>query len=317
MAPIGLTSGGSPKDLLRVRAGLLAKIREFFANRGLMEVDVPVIGPSTVSDPHIESLSLILGGKAYFLQSSPEYFIKKLLAQGCDSLYYLGKAFRCEELGSRHNPEFTMLEWYRLGFSDTELMQEVSELFSFLKLDISMQRFTYAQVFETWVGVDPHGASVEQLRDLAKQLLDVTWAEDDKNFWLDLLFTHLVEPKLQAPTIVYDYPASQAALAKIGLDVMGQEVAKRFEVYWQGIELGNAYWELTDADELYRRFSEDNKKRQAMGKNPIALDKKFLRAHQDGLPECAGIAMGVDRLLMCIIGAKNIRDVMPFAFSNF
>lgn len=285
--------------------------------RDVIEVDVPVIGPTTVSDPHIESLSLIMGGKYYFLQTSPEYFIKKLLAQGCDSLYYLGKSFRCEQLGARHNPEFTMLEWYRLKFSDTELMQEVAELFTYLKPNLSVERFSYAQVFESLVGVNPHTASAKELSDAAKQLLGVTWSEVEKSFWLDLLFSHVVEPKLKGLTIVYDFPVSQAALAKIGHDVMGQEVAKRFEVYWQGMELANAYWELTDADEMYQRFTSDNKKRQAMGKNTIQLDKKLLRAHQDGLPECAGIALGIDRLVMCLLGVKNIREVMPFAFGNF
>lgn len=312
MSATELTGASTLNELLRFRAGLLAKIREFFALRGLMEVEVPVIGPSAVSDPHIESLALILGGKYYYLQSSPESFIKRLLAQGCDSLYYLGKAFRCEEQGARHNPEFTMLEWYRLGYSDTELMQEVDEFFKSLRPELSAERFSYAQLFETWVGLNPHTATAEQLCQVARQLLAVTWTDMDKNFWLDLLFSHLVEPKLQALTIVYDFPLSQAALAKKGADVLGRDVAKRFEVFWQGMELANAYWELTDADEMYRRFTEDNKKRESMNKSNIKLDKKLLRAHQDGLPECAGIALGVDRLAMCLLGSKNIRDVMPF-----
>lgn len=299
--------------VLQKRAALLASIRQFFAERGVLEVEVPVIGASTVTDPHLEPLLVRDSELDLFLQTSPEFFLKRLLSQGIGCVYYMGKAFRQDEAGVRHNPEFTMLEWYRMGLDDKALMAEVGELLSLLCPEEPLFKKSYGDVFQAYIGVDPHGASAETLQNIAHKKLDINWQDADKNLWLDLLFSHLIEPQLtKGFTLVYDYPASQCALAKLSIDEKGREVAKRFELFGGGMELANGYWELTDAEEQRRRFEADNRERAATGKAQVKFDEAFLAALEQGIPECAGIALGVDRLLMCLVGAKHISEVLAF-----
>lgn len=303
-------------DMLHQRAELLRKLRDFFHRHNILEVDVPVLGMSTVTDPHIQSLSTECGEQRLYLQTSPEFAMKRLLATYKHSIYYLGKAFRRGEMGAKHNPEFTLLEWYHLGFDDRDLMAEVQQLLHNLKPDLEFSTRSYAELFQSCVGINPHKASAQDLSLLAREKIDCSDLKQDKNAWLDLLFTHLVEPQLQGITFVVDYPASQAALAKIALDTQGNSVAKRFEVFWNNMELGNGYWELTDPQEQKQRFQEDNQVRAQLDLPTIHYDRKLIAALDQGLPECAGIAMGVDRLLMCLTEMNSIDQVMPFAINR-
>lgn len=274
---------------------------------------MPVLGRSTVTDPNLEPLE-VRSKPATYLQTSPEFFMKRLLAAGTGSIFYLGKAFRAEEKGRRHRAEFTMLEWYRTGFDDTRLIAEVTDLFQSLSPGLEVAVVPYRELFEAWVGTDPHLATAETLAVIAGDKLDVHWPDNNINTWFDLLFSHLVEPAM-APdrlTIVTDYPASQCALAKVAHNAVGQPVAKRFEVYWKGMELANGYWELTDVEEQRRRFGSDNITRQISGKKHVEIDAMFLDALEHGLPECSGIALGVDRLLMCLLDKTDIEDVLYF-----
>jgi lysyl-tRNA synthetase class 2 len=298
--------------VLKKRAELLASIREFFAARAVLEVDVPVLGVSTVTDPHLQAIPAEVAGQRQFLQTSPEFYVKRLLAAGVGSCYYLGKAFRQDERGRRHRPEFTMLEWYRLGFDDRQLREEIIELIAAVGEDVVSRQRSYYDLFVEHLGVDPHAADAGQLAQLAAEKLDVHWSDTDKSTWLDLLFSHCIEPHLEQLVLVYDYPACQCALARTATDERGQLVAKRFEVFWNGMELANGYWELTDAKEQAARFQVDNQTRQQLGLPQVAADDQLLAALEAGLPDCAGVALGVDRLLMCLQGAATIDDVVPF-----
>lgn len=298
---------------LRERARLLGRIRAFFAARDVLEVDVPVLGTCTVTDPHLQAIPADVAGQRHFLQTSPEYYMKRLLAYGSGSCYCLGKAFRQDERGRRHRPEFTMLEWYRTGFDDSDLRREVLELLACVAgRAVPAQQRSYGELFTSYLGLDPHTASAEELAHLAAERLDVHWNDTDKSTWLDLLFSHCIEPHLKNIVLVYDYPACQCALAKVAESEQGQSVAKRFELFWDGMELANGYWELTDAREQARRFTRDNKIREQLGLPEVVADQQLLAALEAGLPECAGVALGVDRLLMCLLGASSIDEVVPF-----
>lgn len=303
---------------LHKRAQLLAEIRAFFAQRALLEVDVPVLAASTVTDPHLQSIPAQVGGEQQFLQTSPEFYMKRLLAAGSGACFYLGKVFRQDEDGRRHRPEFTLLEWYRPGFDDLALRGEVLELVSSLARLMSQsvphRQISYAAVFAEYLDIDPHTATGEELAELARSTLDLHQPDmdADKSTWLDLLFSHCIEPHLDNIVLVYDYPECQCALARIAPNEKGQAVAKRFELFWNGMELANGYWELTDAKEQAARFAADNCTRQGMGLPVITPDAKLLAALEGGLPDCAGVALGVDRLLMCLVGASHIDEVVPF-----
>lgn len=296
---------------LQKRAQLLHQLRAFFFARQVMEVDVPALGQATVTDVHLEPLKVPGAG---YLQTSPEYFMKRLLACGSGSIYYLGKAYRRDESGRRHRAEFTMLEWYRVGLDDRQLMAEMAELFRLLAPQIAIRMISYREAFSAALGVCPHTATLVELQALIARTLELHSPLQDKSACLDLLFSHRVEPALGSGiTFVYDYPAEQCALARITVAHEEVPVARRFEVYWNGIELANGYWELCSAAEQRQRFENDRRIRAANGLEVPELDERFLAALEAGLPECAGVALGVDRLLMCLVGAKDIGDVMPFA----
>jgi len=296
---------------LKKRAQLLHELRAFFYGRGIPEVDVPAIGDATVTDVHIQALEVKGGG---FLQTSPEYYMKRLLAAGSGSIYFLGKAYRSEESGRRHRPEFTLLEWYCLGMDDRQLMAQVMELFGALAPAIPISQRSYREVFDAALDINPHAADVHQLQMAIDQVLELNSPINTKSACLDLLFSHCVEPHLgPGITLVYDYPKEQCALARLAIDDAGFVVARRFEVYWDGMELANGYWELNAAEEQRRRFCSDQQQRSAMGLPVPEKDERLLAALAAGLPDCAGIALGVDRLLMCLLGVRDIREVMPFA----
>lgn len=295
----------------------MAAIRQFFSEREVLEVETPLLGRYSVTDPHmavIEAVSPGLDRAEYFLQTSPEYAMKRLLAAGSGPIYQICKAFRQGEQGSRHNPEFSMLEWYRPGFDHWQLMDEVAELLALVLQVDSCQRLSYRQVFESALGVDPHATNCEQLEELARTHLDIQMDSDSRDDWLNLLLAELIEPTLgqDAPVFIYDYPATQAALARVEVDEAGVPVARRFELYCQGVELANGYFELLDAGEQRKRFQQDQDQRSRMKRPARAVDLNLMAAMEQGLPSCAGVALGLDRLLMLLAGAKHIDEVLAF-----
>ncbi|HCH23027.1 MAG TPA: elongation factor P lysine(34) lysyltransferase [Oceanospirillaceae bacterium] len=313
--------------MLLARARLLAQLRAFFAQRDVLEVDTPVLSHHGVSDPHIDSIAAKFvpdgapAGDVMHLMSSPEYAMKRLLVQGSGCIYQVAKAFRNGEAGRRHNPEFTMLEWYRVGYDLEQLMAEVAQLLDLLLLPalphLDWQFLSYEQAFVQTLGVNPMLMHDAELQTLAQQHVDMSMpAVTPRDTWLDLLMSHCVEPALPPACFVYNYPASQAALARVVVDGNGHLVARRFEVYVQGMELANGYHELADADEQAKRFAEDNQTRVAMDKVEMPADLRLVAALQHGLPDCSGVAMGLERILMLAHGKQHIAEVLAFDFSR-
>lgn len=300
--------------MLQERANLLAAIRSFFAGRGVLEVDTPALALFGVTDRHLENIEARVNGQIRYLQTSPEYFLKRLLAMGAGPVYYLGKAFRDEETGPRHHPEFTLLEWYRPGWDEQRLMAEIAELLAGLSPAFTEPRqVRYGELFEAVTGLNPHTADLALLREAAARICAGDWQAEDRATCLDALFSLAVEPTLADGVVfIRDYPVCQAALATLAIDTDGVTVARRFEVFINGMELGNGYFELTDAVEQRRRFVEDCQARRAAGKTTRAIDERLLSALEAGLPACAGVAIGVDRLLMQLVGETRIDAVLPF-----
>lgn len=299
-------------EALRLRAHLYGQVREFFRGRQVLEVDTPLLGQAASTDVHLENLSV--DGAQRFLQTSPEFAMKRLLAAGSGDVYQICKAFRAGESGKRHNPEFTMLEWYRLGFDHFQLMAEVAELLNSLLGEKPTRQLSYRSAFAQVLDVDPHRATVSELSALALQYCGYQGLDDDRDTLLDLLMAQVIEPQLGRDelTFIYDYPASQCALAKVKTDGQGAEVAERFELYVEGVELANGYHELTDAEEQHQRFEADLAERQQRGLPQVPKDERLLAALQQGMPNCAGVALGLDRLLMLMVGTDSIRDVIAF-----
>lgn len=311
-------------SLLRKRAELLVTTRLFFATRGVLEVNTPVLAPAGSTDPLLDSFTTQLeGGSAcsptqsqtLYLQTSPEFYMKRLLAAGSGPIYQLGPSFRNGELSQRHNPEFLMLEWYRPAWTLAELEAECCALVDDLLGAAPYTRLTYKQAFIDFVGLDPFAASLENLRQACVTASSINAQELDRDGCLDLLLSHELEPALKqlGRVIVYEFPASQAALAQVHHDASGNKVASRFELYVKGLELANAYQELTSASEQAARFAADNQQRVALGKPEVAVDIKLLEALQQGLPECSGIALGFDRLIMLACGAASLDEVQTFS----
>ena len=304
----GWQPGATPATLA-ARAGLLARIREFFGQRGVLEVETPLLGAGTVTDPNITPIACA----DRWLQTSPEYAMKRLLAAGSGPIYQICKAFRHAEAGSRHNPEFTLLEWYRPGFSQADLIAEVGELVSGILGREDWQRCSYQQLFQDYLQLDPFRVDSASLATFARERLDISFEPDNRDVWLDLLLSHLIEPQLaeRGLLFVYDYPPTQAALARLRRD--GEHVvAERFELYADGVELANGYCELTDAAEQAARFARDNELLAQAGSAPRAVDHRLLQALEQGLPACSGVALGVDRLLMVHSGAASLAEVISF-----
>ncbi|MDJ0877555.1 MAG: EF-P lysine aminoacylase EpmA [Halieaceae bacterium] len=300
---------------LAARAELLKTLRAFFDARGVLEVETPLLCSGTITDPAIAPV--FCGGSSgeRWLQTSPEYPMKRLLAAGSGPIYQVCKAFRSGEAGARHNPEFTLLEWYRPGFSLAQLMQEVGDLVQAALGEKQVQVLTYRELFQRSLGIDPLTADSDELEAFVRQRLDYGGGAEARDTWLDLLLTHLVEPELEGLVFVHDYPASQAALACLREegDVV---VAERFELYVDGVELANGYYELTDADEQRARFEADNQVLAARGEATRPLDARLLAAMAAGLPACAGVALGLDRLLMMKLGVERLEDVLSFDWSR-
>lgn len=318
-------------EMLKVRALLFQRIRAFFDAREVMEVDTQSLSLASITDPHIEVLTCETRTQGqdvtYYLQTSPEFAMKRLLCAGSGSIYQLGKVFRAEEIGRRHSIEFTMLEWYRVGLDHWQLMDEIQALLCALieellprtrskkETKFECERLSYQTAFLTHTGLDPLICELSELQQCAHQHTEYGLQETDRDTLLELLFSSVVEPAIgqQHPCFIHSYPASQAALAKTHLNEQGQMVAARFELYWQGMELANGYHELTDAEEQAKRFAEDKQARHSMGLVDRQFDERLIRALESGMPECSGVALGVDRLLMLLTDQKQIDSVLPFA----
>lgn len=311
-------------EVLKQRALILQKIRQFFIERDVFEVDTPALSQATVTDQHLHSFTTQFNhpfaskANTLYLQTSPEFAMKRLLSAGSGAIYQICKSFRNEESGRFHNPEFTMLEWYRPGFDHLQLMAEIDDLIQRVIGCDTAERVTYQNIFKQHLGCCPLTASLTDIKTLASQYgyAELAAAENDKDTLLMLLFSQHVEPKIgqSRPCFVMDFPASQAALAKIS--PTNALVAERFELYFQGIELANGFHELTDGPEQSRRFEQDNSKRQNMGLDIMPIDQHFIAAINFGLPPCAGVALGIDRLLMLALSCSKIDQVIAFENSR-
>ena len=313
---------GIDPSSLRYRSELLQSLRSFFQQRQVLEVDVPVLARSTVTDINIESINFLVSGNSGYLQTSPEYFMKRLLAAGSGDIFCLGKAFRDAESGRHHNPEFTLLEWYRCGWDEHQLMAEVAELISQLAnvgadSQLAVTKLSYAECFKSVLGVDPHSAKLAALQQMAVDASSESRAQETRANCLDLLFSLIVEPQLPNGLVfIYDYPACQAALAQLHLNTQGQAVSRRFEAFFNSMELANGYMELTDAVQQRQRFEKETDQRSAQNKPAVAIDEKLMAALDSGLPPCAGVALGVDRLLMQLLRADSIDQAMAFSWQR-
>lgn len=333
-------------ETLRLRAGLLERIRAFFSDRGVLEVETPCLSAAATPDPALLSLATHYTGpgaphgQALYLHTSPEFAMKRLLAAGLGSIYQICKVFRDGESGRLHNPEFTLLEWYRVGFDHYRLMDELAELvgeaLAGLLSALPVEKLSYRDAFLRHCRLDPHAATVDEFAARAREL-DIhapsTLGVDDPDGWRHLLLSHAIEPHLGRGrlTFLYDYPASQAALAR--LRPGNPPLAERFELYLNGVELANGFHELGDVAEQRRRFERDLKRREAMGLPPVPVDQRLLAAmrrdaqvlrttgHREqppaqGLPDCAGVALGLDRLVMIAAGKQALGEVLAFPFDR-
>lgn len=317
----------APLAALALRAQLLARVRDFFAQRQVLEVETPLLGTAAATDPQLDSfVTRYTGpgaahGQPLYLHTSPEFEMKRLLAAGSGAIFQICKVFRNGEAGRLHNPEFTLLEWYRPGLDHHRLMDEVEglardALAPWRELGAG-ERLAYREAFLRHAGIDPHAADSAQLAACAAaQGINPPAGGLGIDAWRDLLLTHLVEPHLgrSGPTFLYDYPASQAALARIRPGAL--PLAERFELYIDGVELANGYHELGDAGAQRARFDADLATRRAAGQDAVPVDERLLAALAHGLPDCAGVALGVDRLLMLAARARSLDEVLAFPIAR-
>lgn len=301
----------APIVALKARADLYRSLRAFFDARGVMEVETPILSAHATVDRHIDSFAAAPHPSPLtphgFLHTSPEFAMKRLLCAGSGPIWQIAKVFRAEESGRYHNPEFSLLEWYRPGYDHHRLMDEVAALLQALGVVGPFARLTYAEAFQRHAGFDPETVALDHLRTLpeAEALDDGA----DRDTLLDLWMSFRVGPQLgrERPCFLHDFPASQAALSRV---VAGK--AQRFELFWEGLELANGFHELADAAEQQRRFEADQARRQAEGRPVPPYDRHLIAALHAGLPDCAGVALGLDRLLMRLTGAASLAEVMAF-----
>lgn len=315
---------------LELRARVLYQVREFFRKKAVLEVETPVLGRVASTDPALESFVCQGGNQSgdFFLQTSPEFAMKRLLANGLGDIYQISKAFRASETGRWHNPEFTLLEWYRTNWSYQALIDECIELIRQVALNghtvNAINQLTYQALFEGFTGLNPHTADQPSLAAyLRDQAVAVSFdlSGTSKDLCLQLILSHLIEPGFEPDvlTIVTDYPASQAALARLRRHETAQQhysVAERFEIYWGSLELANGFQELTNAKEQARRFAADNEVRVQQELPVVPADQYLIAALAAGMPDCAGVAMGLDRLIACVMGVDSISNVVSFDFER-
>jgi len=304
---------------MHARAALYATIRAFFAQRQVLEVETPALSRAATVDPNVESFVTASG---HWLQTSPEFAMKRLLASGSGAIYQIARVFRLEEAGRLHNPEFTLLEWYRPAWNYRQLMDEVQSLLTAAGLAAGFNSISYRDAFHLHAGLDPFTASAQHLQRACAAAIGrvpeppEVAAEAQRDFWLDLLMSAVVGPRLgiAAPQFLYDFPASQAALARVRAD--DPPVAERFELFWKGLELANGFGELIDAQEQRRRFESDQQRRRVRGQQVPPYDQALIEALAAGMPACAGVAIGLDRLLMLMLELPHIGDGLSFDFER-
>lgn len=315
-------------NAIEYRARMLRAIRAFFFARGVTEVETPLLSAAAATDPHLESFATRFRSQALYLNTSPEFAMKRMLAAWGRPVFQVCKAFRDDEVGPLHNPEFTLLEWYRPGLDMHALMDEIEQLVRHLLEALGpgarpkpdFRRVTYARLFDD-IGLDAHHATPGGCEDFARGNgveVPVGMESSDVDAWLDWLLTQCVLPSLphESFTFIYEYPASQCALARITRDAGGREVASRFELLCGEVELGNGFEELLDAGEQRRRFERDNALRQQRGQQDMPPDQRLLGALEHGMPSSSGVAIGLDRLLMQFCGSAAIGEVVPFTIER-
>lgn len=304
--------------ILRDRAHMLAQARQFFAERNTLEVDCPLLSPRASVDAHIDLIEAHpTPNETRYLHSSPEYGMKRLLSECMSDIYQISHVFRKGEQSRKHNPEFTMAEWYR-RISYPEMIQETADFIRLFLGDLPLEIISYQEAFLTHCNLHPHRATTQELLQFIHSQnipLYPDWDQEGKDALLNIILGSCIEPNLgnNTLTVLKEYPASQCALARTQ-KINGFDVAERFEIYYQGVELANGYHELTDASEQHRRFLEANQKRLALGKEELPIDTYFLSALEKGLPDCCGVAVGFDRLMMLRHNISDIADVIPFAW---
>lgn len=322
-------------EMLLKRALMLRGIRGFFDDRGIIEVETPIMSAHRTTDPHLDSLQARFQGAKGYLNTSPEFAMKRLLARWGRPIYQICKAFRDDVPGPLHNPEFTILEWYRPGFDQQQLMDELEQLVGVLVSQLidgsgpekiaemsPFDRISYQQAFEDSLSINPHVADAalccRLVEDHKIEIPQGLTVEDSVDDWLDWLLVSSVAPAFRRDrfTFLYDYPASQCSLAKLEPRQDEQLVAKRFELFFGEIEVANAFEELTDAQEQHRRFQNENSLRVSMGKESCETDHRFIAALEDGMPACSGVAVGLDRLLMVLTQAQHIETVIAFPWGR-
>ena len=298
--------------VIRERARIYRQIRSFFNQRGYLEVDTPLLMPSSNPDPQIDSLNLAIDGRLHFLQTSPEFAMKRLLAAGSGSIFQICHAFRGGESGRRHHPEFTLLEWYRCGYDYRRLMHEMELLITTLSLrQCKFSYLSYHDLFRQHLDIDIDRIELRELQQFSDQRVPGSEAGAlDFDQCLDLLLGCAIAPAMRGYQFVFDYPASQAALARLKPD--DSRLAERFELFFDGIELANGFSELTDATEQRRRFEADNALRLVRGLPELEIDEPLLAALDSGIEDCAGVALGLDRLLMVLLDLDSIDQALTF-----
>lgn len=308
-------------DIIRKRAALLWQIRDFMDRHDILEVDTPILSHSAVTDPYIQSLQtrhVYERETPLYMHTSPEYCMKRLLAAESGSIYQIAHVFRDEESGKRHQTEFSMLEWYRVGFDYKQLMDDVAELLTEVGLS-KPAKMTYADAFLKIVNLNPHTCELWQLQKISGQH---GWGSDseDRHALLDYIFSEVVMKEINngQALFIYDYPECMAALATIKDSNKDLEprVAERFELFINGMEIANGFNELRDADEQNQRFEKELNDRKQKGLGAVPIDPNFISALKAGLPKSAGVALGIDRLLMALCGKDDIKDVMTFNLNN-
>ncbi|MDR3414986.1 MAG: EF-P lysine aminoacylase EpmA [Nevskia sp.] len=300
--------------VLQARARFYLAIRSYFGRAGVLEVETPILSAAATVDPHIDSFAT---RENLWLQTSPEFAMKRLLAAGSGPVYQIARVFRREEAGRHHNPEFSLLEWYRPGWDHLRLMQELEDLLRGCGVpgQAPWSRISYRDAFLRHAGLDPFECGLEQLRQACAGQLNLDGGlrqESDRDLYLDLLMSSRVGPRLgcDGPEFLYDFPASQAALARVRPG--DPPLAERFELFWQGVELANGFHELTDAVEQRQRFERDRARRAAEGREAPPYDDRLIAALEAGLPRCAGVALGLDRVLMLMLGLPSVAETLCF-----
>lgn len=298
---------------LKQRASIVNQIREFFTKRNYLEVETPYLSRYGVSDPYIKNIKTQVDNERFYLQTSPEYHMKRLLSYQSGAIFQISRVFRDDEIGRYHNPEFSLLEWYHLGIDHHGLIAETSQFLQEILHCKALVKITYKDIFLKVCKMDPFTADIQEFKNVLKahnldNVLNVD--EIDRDQYLFLIMSHIVEPHMSqsdCPIAVYDFPKSQAALARVKDDK-----ALRFEVYFKGIELANGFYELLDSQIQQKRFDIDNQKRNALRQEMIQPNPYLLDALKNGIPECSGIALGVDRLIMLALDKDHISEVLSF-----